>query len=536
MNRSPSRCSLLVLTPALVALCGFVGSALAQAPPPCFIEGNTTGPAPLHLCGPGPSDNYYYYWEGPGTSATSQCIDAMQSGKYKLYVADGVSTSICSTTVVIDGSPPGPGPTCYIKGETTICKGSSTVLCGPEDMVSYFWTGPQGTATTQCITAFATGTYSLTISDGVGKSTCMATVVLADPSKCGSPPKCFIKGETEICPGGKTTLCGPGNVTWHWTGPGGFEAFSQCITVSTTGEYVLTVGSGGTTSSCRVKVVTVTDGSCGTGFDCPRTPGFWVQQCAQRGNGSTKYSAADLARITGCLFDASSFFTGDPVSGFCAAIDPPRPMDQRKQAIRQFASFAANLCAERLEMLTRNGERVGLDPGTVVICGGREITIGDLFDDVDAHLAALAGADLSNNAVKASYGAIISCLDAINNGKGLRLSCDTDGGIDVTQTQSARPSLDGNTVQLYRPYPNPFSGTTRIAFGVDALGAAVRIGVYDLSGRIVRPLVAGFVAGGRHETSWDGTDAAGTRVRPGVYFIRATIGTHAFGSQVLFVK
>jgi hypothetical protein len=57
--------------------------------------------------------------------------------------------------------------------------------------------------------------------------------------------------------------------------------------------------------------------------------------------------------------------------------------------------------------------------------------------------------------------------------------------------------------------PNPFSSETRLRVGD---GEAVRVGVYDAAGRLVRELI------GVGEVVWRGDDARGRKLEPGVYF------------------
>jgi flagellar hook assembly protein FlgD len=48
--------------------------------------------------------------------------------------------------------------------------------------------------------------------------------------------------------------------------------------------------------------------------------------------------------------------------------------------------------------------------------------------------------------------------------------------------------------------------------------------VFDVSGRRVRALARGWLEAGPHALRWDGTDDAGRRMAPGVYFYRLTAG------------
>jgi hypothetical protein len=76
---------------------------------------------------------------------------------------------------------------------------------------------------------------------------------------------------------------------------------------------------------------------------------------------------------------------------------------------------------------------------------------------------------------------------------------------------------------LGQSYPNPFNRSTRIAFGLGE-AAEISLGVYDVSGRLVRVLVDGSRDARAYEVEWDGTDARGKRVASGVYFYRLTAG------------
>jgi hypothetical protein len=52
----------------------------------------------------------------------------------------------------------------------------------------------------------------------------------------------------------------------------------------------------------------------------------------------------------------------------------------------------------------------------------------------------------------------------------------------------------------------------------------VRVDVHDVSGRLVKRLVSESLDGGAYARAWDRTSEAGTRVRPGVYFVRLRAG------------
>jgi len=89
----------------------------------------------------------------------------------------------------------------------------------------------------------------------------------------------------------------------------------------------------------------------------------------------------------------------------------------------------------------------------------------------------------------------------------------------VGETPGAGFALEAN-------YPNPFNPSTTIPFSIapERDGEVVRLDVLDLRGRLVRTLVNGPRAAGRHEVAWDGIDASGRVVPSGSYLVRLRTG------------
>jgi hypothetical protein len=79
--------------------------------------------------------------------------------------------------------------------------------------------------------------------------------------------------------------------------------------------------------------------------------------------------------------------------------------------------------------------------------------------------------------------------------------------------------------------PNPFRGSTRIAFSLDGPSRRVRLDVYNTLGRRVTTLLEGAMPGGSHEVTWDGTDALGRHVADGVYFYHLRSGIEPAGGS-----
>ena len=79
----------------------------------------------------------------------------------------------------------------------------------------------------------------------------------------------------------------------------------------------------------------------------------------------------------------------------------------------------------------------------------------------------------------------------------------------------AQPLFSG----LWPPVPNPTRGTTAVSYALAQAGR-VQLGVYDVSGRLVRQLVDGERGAGAGTADWNGTDESGARLEAGVYFVQ----------------
>ena len=303
-------------------------------------------------------------------------------------------------------------------------------------------------------------------------------------------------------------------------------------------------GSGGN-SSATSHAEAATTINCPSN-NCPRTVGYWNAQCAQKGNGSTKVTLAQLTAIAEKVDDLSSFFNwsaGTDEMNFCRVITPPKPMTLLKQTERQFAGLLANVSISALGINPSKGGHVELDLNTPINCGGvTSKTVGDLIAEVDQELIALAGANQNDPTVKAKLGSLEGCLDAINNGQGIPVSqgCE-EGGTSPSSDESgveAGSATNPNAVELYRAVPNPFSASTSFAYEVsEGSGANVDITVYNVAGRQIRKLQSGVQAAGRYNVTWDGRNDAGVAVSRGVYFVRTIIsGQTAPTMRLLFVR
>jgi hypothetical protein len=85
-------------------------------------------------------------------------------------------------------------------------------------------------------------------------------------------------------------------------------------------------------------------------------------------------------------------------------------------------------------------------------------------------------------------------------------------------------------------YPNPFNPRTTFCFELQT-PAGVDLGIYDVSGRLVRTLMSGQQhSSGRFEVVWSGIDEGGQMVASGVYFCRLEAGDFRAMTRVTLVK
>jgi hypothetical protein len=84
-------------------------------------------------------------------------------------------------------------------------------------------------------------------------------------------------------------------------------------------------------------------------------------------------------------------------------------------------------------------------------------------------------------------------------------------------------------------WPNPFNPATTVSVTVREEGL-LRVGIYDLSGRLVRHLSSGEAEARQYEFSWNGNDDNGETVPSGVYFARVRTQNAVTTAKLMLVK
>ena len=120
-------------------------------------------------------------------------------------------------------------------------------------------------------------------------------------------------------------------------------------------------------------------------------------------------------------------------------------------------------------------------------------------------------------------------------------------GVDVTITgtdrlvmtgelaASSTPVVRDRGLELHPNYPNPFNPSTNLGFTIPAAGK-VRLGIYDLRGRLVANLLDEWREAGEGSVTWHGKDQGGRGVASGVYYAVLRTGGETRSRKLSLLK
>jgi len=103
-----------------------------------------------------------------------------------------------------------------------------------------------------------------------------------------------------------------------------------------------------------------------------------------------------------------------------------------------------------------------------------------------------------------------------------------------TGTVGVAASGAPRVLRLAQARPTPFRTGTLIPFSLPSEDE-VALKLYSVDGRLVRTLASGRVDAGLHEIAWDGTNDAGHRVAPGVYFYSLKVGERELTRKLVMI-
>ncbi len=197
------------------------------------------------------------------------------------------------------------------------------------------------------------------------------------------------------------------------------------------------------------------------------------------------------------------------------------------------------------------------DPQTVIcadgeVIGGEGVTLaivdflargGDQYPFRDQPFTILG---VSYQQALASYiidglGGMITAADYPEGGEGRIV---TEGTVAVENPGGTGGAAGGAAggdqlpvaaIALEQNYPNPFNPQTTIAFALPR-AQDVRLSVFDVQGRLVRTLIDGARAEGRHTVIWDGATDGGGRAASGTYVYRLVTDQRLESRSMVLLK
>lgn len=107
--------------------------------------------------------------------------------------------------------------------------------------------------------------------------------------------------------------------------------------------------------------------------------------------------------------------------------------------------------------------------------------------------------------------------------------------LELSTAPAAVPLPPPATTALSAAWPNPFSGTTRLALALER-AADVDVTVHDLGGRRVATLFHGALPAGVHEFTWSGARADGSAAAHGVYFVQARVNGERLTRKLVLLR
>jgi hypothetical protein len=183
-----------------------------------------------------------YLWTN---GATTQTISVSTAANYGLTVGNAAGCTAAAAPVAVTSLS---APTAVItaNGPTTFCQGISIVLSATPAS-AYLWSNG---ATTQSIAVQNAGLYSVQVTANGCSATAAPTTIVVNALPTAT---ITANGPTTFCQGGSVVLTAPTASNYLWS----TGATTQQITVSTSGQYDLTLTANGCSASASPLLVSV---------------------------------------------------------------------------------------------------------------------------------------------------------------------------------------------------------------------------------------------------------------------------------------
>ena len=447
-----------------------------------------------------------YAWSN---GATTQSINVTSAGNYGVTVSNVYG---CTNTSPLTAISVSALPASFISaaGPTTFCNGSSVILSANSG-TSYLWSNG---ATTQNITANASGNYFVTITNAAGCSAASNEIEVITQTTFTSTATAV--GPTAVCDGAFVTLVASPGTSYLWSN----GATTQGINAGVNGNYSVTVTDalGCTSTSANIPVSILP-----------------VPNAAITASGATTFCQGGSVVLTGT--GGNTYVWNSSTNG--------STLTATQSGTYVVTAYAANGCSDAAEVvvtvnpipsptLILNGNNV-LCPGESVVISAQPnntyawsnnattqsitVTTPGTYSTV---LTGLNGCSTTSNAVNVTAGvATSSTINATSNSSYTlnevvytqsgtytqiltnAAGCDSTITLNLTLTVGIEEgSLTGVTL-----YPNPTSESFTIKTSAPVYGA---FSIYDAQGKLV---FAGEMTGTE-------TNVNISSVARGIYYLR----------------
>jgi hypothetical protein len=190
--------------------------------------------------------------------------------------------------------------------------------------------------------------------------------------------------------------------------------------------------------------------------------------------------------------------------------------------------------------LSSGSAHVGLSLDAEVHVDEYTGTVGHWLSWADGELARLENSGLGRREVKRAYRRVIRVGWAINHGEGGSCAQTAEGlerdAGSLGDPEPLAAELGGDDEAEVTVEPNPIVAAARVSVMVPVAQPDVAVGVYDISGRLVKSIARGSFPAGLHTFTWTGFDENGVRARSGIYFVIARTDGATARTQVSLVR
>lgn len=237
-----------------------------------------------------------------------------------------------------------------------------------------------------------------------------------------------------------------------------------------------------------------------------------------------------LANVQYCASPSLVIPDNSP-AGVTHAIDVPEafPLDEVEVTVNVTHPYRGNLIVEirhggkAVRLHNRNGSGadniVGTYPTTLAVDGP------GVLSDFDGDAANGAWTLFLSDNASGDTGRLNSWCIRVKGPASNPTGVDDDAGDDSP-----------HAYQLAQSEPNPsLGGAATIHFALPSTDR-VALGVFDVSGRLVRTLIDGQLPAGAHAARWDGRDGRGREVAAGVYVYRLDAGRFRSARKLIVVR